>query len=310
MINPVSGKRLVTEADAEGKLKEVRTYYEALGAELGVRLIRELSILAVHQSAEEAATWQQRMSEDHGYLFDYRGDYAGGLMEPVFGSGVIEPVFLVDAQLMISAMHGWLEGQGRLVKKEIEYSEIFVHENFVDVGGIRCETLIFCEGAAGAGNPWFRALPWSLNKGQMMTAKIPSLPRGRIYQGGQKMVPYREEDWWLGASFEWDYQEEGPTAAYRDQTIRQLGQWYKGEIEVTGHYSALRPSSVDKRPFVGLHPCEPRIGIMNGMGSKGYMQGPGCAMAMAGFLVRGEGLTAGMDVGRYRGVLGRDFVGG
>ena len=53
-----------------------------------------------------------------------------------------------------------------------------------------------------------------------------------------------------------------------------LIQLLKIPFTVMEHLAGIRPANQERRPFVGLHPSYPSIGICNGMGTKGCSLAP------------------------------------
>jgi glycine/D-amino acid oxidase-like deaminating enzyme len=53
-----------------------------------------------------------------------------------------------------------------------------------------------------------------------------------------------------------------------------LTQLLKIPFTVVGHIVGIRPANQERRPFVGMHPSYPAIGICNGMGTKGCSLAP------------------------------------
>ena len=46
------------------------------------------------------------------------------------------------------------------------------------------------------------------------------------------------------------------------------------DYQVINQESGIRPSTLDQRPFIGLHPKFPQVGIFNGLGTKGTSLAP------------------------------------
>ena len=86
----------------------------------------------------------------------------------------------------------------------------------------------------------------------------------------------------------------------------QLKNWLKLPFEITDHFAAVRPANVERRPFVGLHPVNKCVGILNGMGTKGCSLAPFFANQFAYFLVNQQPMYADADVKRFTKVLLRN----
>jgi glycine/D-amino acid oxidase-like deaminating enzyme len=166
--------------------------------------------------------------------------------------------------------------------------------------------VIDCSGPAFAANMYFSRLPFALNKGEAIIASIPGLPRDAIYKYAQRsIVPWEEDRFWIGSTFDWDFTDEYPTEAFRARTVQTLAQWLRLPYELHEHFAAIRPATVTRDAFSGLHPMQPRVGILNGMGSKGCSLAPFLAHNLAAHLLQGAPLIPQVDVARYARVLSR-----
>ena len=165
--------------------------------------------------------------------------------------------------------------------------------------------ILFCDGAAGSQFHLFAALPFVANKGEVIWARIPNLPSGQIYKCGLSIVPWKEDIFWIGSTYEWDFEHDQPTAAFRERVDNTLQQWLKLSYKVLDHQTSLRPANLERRPFVGLHPRFTSVGILNGMGTKGCSLAPWFARELTDHLLRGQPLHPQADVGRFSKILSR-----
>jgi glycine/D-amino acid oxidase-like deaminating enzyme len=166
--------------------------------------------------------------------------------------------------------------------------------------------IIFCEGPAGAANPLFDLLPFSPNKGEALVIESSELNNQHIFKRGHLLVPLPEPGtFWVGANYQWNYEDAGPTEAYRKQITTLLEGWLKVPFRVVDHKAAVRPATIERRPFVGLHPVQPNVAILNGMGSKGTSLAPYFAKELVEHLLHGAPLTPEADVRRFSRILSK-----
>jgi len=67
----------------------------------------------------------------------------------------------------------------------------------------------------------------------------------------------------------------------------------------------LRPATLERRPFVGLHPLYPNVGILNGMGTKGCSLAPFFAKQLTGLLVSNTAIEPDADIKRFSRILSK-----
>ncbi len=71
------------------------------------------------------------------------------------------------------------------------------------------------------------------------------------------------------------------------------------------HKAAIRPATLERRPFVGFHPQQSNVGILNGMGTKGSSLAPFFAHQLAQHIVYGFPIAPEADVHRFNRILSK-----
>ena len=74
---------------------------------------------------------------------------------------------------------------------------------------------------------------------------------------------------------------------------------------IVDQLASVRPATLERRPFVGLHPKYPRVGILNGMGTKGCSLAPFFARQLVQHVMNGSPITVEADVRRFSKILSR-----
>jgi len=72
---------------------------------------------------------------------------------------------------------------------------------------------------------------------------------------------------------------------------------------VVDHIVGIRPANQERRPFVGLHPSHPSIGICNGMGTKGCSLAPYFANQLIEHCETGSPIHAEARLERFEEIL-------
>ncbi|HET6255274.1 MAG TPA: FAD-dependent oxidoreductase [Puia sp.] len=301
LINPVTGRRMVKTWLIDELLPFVR---EAYGEWL--RPVRVVDFfptpqmrLAFVKRCEEGAEHLRlpRREEEHGWdeLFRYE-----------LGYGVIEPCYLVDVQGLLRRARAELRGRGVLREERLMAEELTVRNDGVQYREMQARWVIFCDGVAGAREGYFTRLPFAPNKGEALIVEAPGLEKATdVFKRGISLAPWKDGLFWVGSSYEWEFDDPGPTAAFRERTEAVLRDWLRLPFRTMEHFAAVRPATLERRPFVGLHPGYPAVGILNGMGTKGCSLAPFFARQLAELLISGTAVRPDADVARFRRVLGR-----
>ena len=306
IINPVTGMRMVRTWLIDELLPLAWKTYKELEQELNIPLIRECNILEFHANQEMSRMFADKMREEEKYLHDVPGI---NVWEKYFrfnyGIGEVAPCLLLDINAMLNGWRKRLKEMDAVVEEKFSWEHCVVKDNRVVYKNITAQKIICCEGAGGTDSPYFNRLPWSKDKGEAIIASIPGLPRTHIYKQVIGIVPWKEDLFWIGATHDWKFTDLNITAAFRKSVTDQLDYWLKLPYTIVDHIAAQRPSNVERRPFVGLHPVHRAVGILNGMGGKGVSTAPYFAGQLAMHLVNGAPILPEADVNRFRRVLSR-----
>jgi glycine/D-amino acid oxidase-like deaminating enzyme len=304
LINPVTGRRFVKAWMIDQLLPFVREVYSGIGDGL-LKPVRVVDFfptpqmrLAFAKRYEEGAEYLEMPMREEEQCWD-------ALFRYELGFGVIEPCYLVDVQALLTQTRGALAERGVLREEGFVASELEVREAGVRYRDAEARWVIYCDGVAAALEGYFSRLPFAPNKGEALIIEASGLENtGCIFKKGISLVPWKEGLYWVGSSYEWSFDDPRPTAAFRERTEAILKDWLRIPFRTVEHIASVRPATLERRPFVGLHPVYPAVGILNGMGTKGCSLAPWFARQLAGLLAKGEAVMAEADVGRFRRVLG------
>ena len=311
LINPVTGRRIVKTWMIDALLPFVREAY----SELGGGLLKPVRVVDFFPTAQMRVAFVDRCAEGGDYLrlpspsAEKEWD---GVFRYELGYGVIESCYLVDMQGLLSKERDRMRVKGVLREERYEALELVVGEAGVRYRDIEARWVIFCDGVAGARQGFFERLPFAPNKGEALIIEAEGLAgaegvlggQGFVFKRGISLVPWAAGLYWVGSSYEWSFDDAGPTAGFRERTEAVLRDWLRVPFRTVEHFAAVRPATLERRPFVGLHPVYPAVGILNGMGTKGCSLGPFFARQLAGLLGRGGEVMKEVDVRRFRRVLG------
>jgi len=301
LINPVTGRRFVKTWMIDELLPFVQGVYDSAFLRSG-HLIDFFPTpqmrLAFVKRCEEGGDFLRLAAapEEHDWdkLFRYE-----------LGFGVIEPCYLVDVQGLLARTRKGLSDQGSLREELFVASALLAGESGVQYRDVDARWVIFCDGVAAAQSGYFSRLPFAPNKGEALIIEAEGLEDpGFVFKRGISLVPWTAGLYWVGSTYEWSFDDPGPTTVFRERTEAILKDWLRVPFRVVDHLASVRPATLERRPFVGLHPVYPAVGILNGMGTKGCSLAPYFARQLAGLLAGGEAIMPEADVRRFKRVLG------
>ena len=308
IINPVTGRRHVEVWMAEEVLPFAWDAYHQIGSELNINAISHKNIIDFFPSPQMRLSFIKRVEEKSKYVHSYpEQNHFNHLFNYEFGCGEIRPVYMVQLETLLPAWRLQLKLNNQLWEEEFEIKELKILKDKIQYRNITASAIIFCDGNNNVNNPYFKLLPFAPNKGELLLVEIPGLPNNLVYKKGMMMAPLATPGlWWIGSNYAWEFDHTNPTQEFRDQTKQLLKAWLKIPFQITNHLSGIRPATLERRPFVGLHPLHPNIGILNGMGTKGCSLAPFFAKQLVDQLLHHKPVIPEADVKRFSGTLSRN----
>lgn len=307
LINPVTGRRLVTTWMIDELMPFALDAYGRFGEMMEEKFIEESTVIDFFPSVQMLQAFQKRYEEDRSYL------HAGADPEKYkpwfdydFGWAAIRPCYLVMVDNLLTSWRGWLKNNGLILESEFDQHQVEMHPDEIEYSGIRSRYMIFCDGKSASENIWFKNLPFALNKGEGLLVEIRGLPANLIFKKGMGLVPYGENIFWLGSSYEWAFSDDQPSDLFRKNAENWLKHFLKMPFTILEHFASLRPATLERRPFVGFHPVYPQIGILNGMGTKGCSLAPYFGRQLVSQLKGTGNIHPLADIDRFARILGRN----
>ncbi|RMF22060.1 MAG: FAD-binding oxidoreductase, partial [Bacteroidetes bacterium] len=272
IVNPLTGRRLAKSWRIDELLPFAKTTYDELADLLRAPLFHSMPIVRAAATPKEANDWMGRAA-DPAYATYLKAPSQANRWEPVLrpaplyveirGGGRVEMGRLVESlRDHWQKEKCWMQGRMDFGKLHLEGGGIRYEE-------LRAGAVVFCEGAVGRANPHFSWLPFAGVKGEVLLVRMAGFPESAIVKQGLFIVPLGGGVFWVGAGYEHQFEDAEPTAAERRRLEEQLRQIVKLPFEVVSHRAAVRPTTRDRRPFLGRHPVHPELVIFNGLGTKG-----------------------------------------
>lgn len=306
VVNPVTGRRVVSTWMIDELLPYTRDAYTEIGELLGVSCISRKDILAFHATEQMQRAFLEKMDENGEYVSIVANEENYKQWFDFYhGIGVIEPAYLIDLETLLTHWRKHLQAHNSLLEERFECLGYRIENGLVYYKDIVAEKVIMCDGAAGINDPYFKRLAYGLTKGEALIVEIPDLPPTNIYKQGYSIVPWKDGLFWIGSTFAREYDDLQPTQAFRESVEQQLNSWLKLPYKIVDHIASQRAGTIERRPFVGLHPEHNEVGIFNGMGTKGCSLAPYFANEFTRHLLYGEPINELADVRRFEKILTR-----
>jgi hypothetical protein len=310
IINPVTGRRYVETWNIDSILPFAYNTYKTIEAFLNTPTITPMPIAQFFANAQMQQAFETRVNtwpkwlnhieasvedELHNY-FNFRNNV-----------GQIKPCYIVHIKNIIDAWQAFLIQQDKYISNNINTADInFLENGSMVVDNIKAQKIVFCGGVIDAFQPLFCKLPFSINKGEFIHIETTKpLPTQKVFKHNTTLVPLGTNRYWVGSNYIWQFNDVMPTTYFLQQQKNILDGFLKQPYTVTNHTAALRPATVERRPFVGFHPIHKSIGIFNGLGTKGCSLAPFYASQLASCIAQTNVIDAEADIKRFENILSK-----
>jgi glycine/D-amino acid oxidase-like deaminating enzyme len=307
VINPVTGRRYAYTWMIDEIMPFAVQCYEEMGKYFGTQFVFQKSVIDFFPSPQMRNAFIDRLTEDDTYLHSYPDqNHFNQYFNYDFGCGEINPAYTVHLQLLISIWRQRLNELNALREEKFDVNDLKIEKNFISYQNITAQKIIFCDGTDGVSNPWFQMLPYAPNKGEALIIECNELTADHIFKKSLALVPLPQENvYWIGSNYQWEFENDQPSEQFYQHATSVLNGWLKKPYKILAHKAAVRPATLERRPFVGFHPQFQNIGILNGMGTKGTSLAPFFAHQLAQYLVYNFPIAPEADVHRFTRILSK-----
>ena len=301
IINPITGRRMAKSWRFEKLSEFAKVTYLDMGEMLGIDIFKERNILRALPTVFEQNEWDRRsyFPENRNYFCEIPnlGNYLGAVSTNNFGE--LRGSSKVEFKQLLVAFRELLIAKGLLHEEQFDFEKIELFNGSVFFNGKEFRKIIFCEGAKATSNPYFKYLPFSPTKGELLMVKIKGLKAEKMLKNKIYIVPLGNETFWVGATSRFEYDTVTPTTCKKDYLKNTLSDILTIPFEIISHEAGIRSTVSDKRPFLGLHSKYKCLAIFNGLGTKGASLGPYFANQMVGYLLGEINLDNEVDIKRF-----------
>jgi glycine/D-amino acid oxidase-like deaminating enzyme len=299
LMNPIVFKRLTKAWRSDEFLADANTFYSKLEEILGSQFYIKPNFYRVHGSEYEQKSWKEMSAETEFSSFLGRAaqDQSAELLNAPFGQSFLLGTSAILSTEFLKSVKNYLQEQGCICEEKLEYDKIRYLSHRVEYKDSTASHIIFCTGAEAALEGPFKGLPFKIAKGEVLTisCKLPDV----IFNGKIYGVPLSNGTFKVGSTYSWDNLNNLPTSEGKAEITKHLDNLLKIPYEVLQHQAGLRPTIKDRRPLLGLSKHQPRAGIFNGLGTKGYLMAPLLSLEMSRFLLEGKPLHPETDIARF-----------
>lgn len=299
MYNPIILKRFTPAWNAHQMLEVALPFYRDIERKFNNKYIFQSKIYRILQSIEEQNNWM--VASDKHVMVNYMipkivKENINGIKAD-FGFGVLEGVGRVDGEQIVEDYGNYLDNH--FIKDRFSYEKLVINDNQVEYKDIEAKKIVFAEGSYLYQNPFFNYLPMRPAKGELLVIEVPELNMDFTLKSGVFMVPFGENKYVVGATYNWEDKTFDSTSKAQEELEKKLQKFLKLPYKILDYKVGIRPTIKDRRPLIGKHPKHSNLAILNGLGTRGIILAPGLAKALINHLEEEKPLNKEMDIARF-----------
>lgn len=300
IINPVTGRKFQEAWNTDVFTTFAIDAYSKIEQLLGERFFYKKPIYKYFANQESEKYYDDKIDHISRYTRKLpKEDLLVDFLRSVHGAVKIEPAYTLHSKPFIVAFKNWLFKNNNIEESTFNYNDVNFTNYGIEYQGTVASGIIFCEGYKSIQNPWFNYLPIVPNKGEYLLVRIPNLRKQNIIHQAQFIIPLYDDVFWVGSNYEIGFDTEKPSEALKHFFIKQLENMFQIDFEIIGHFSGVRPTVLDRKPLVGIHPNKKQLAILNGFGTKGVSLAPYFAQQLVNHLLFHEPIMQEASLNRF-----------
>ena len=299
LITPITGKRLLKTWMCETYLPAAEHFYHNLEVILKTPLYQPYPIVRIFASAEQSNEWSVKsILEDYKpYIANY--SFSNNRINAPFGHTVFDKGAVVNGSLMLEKYNDFFQEKGVLIRDHFDYNDLKVQVDFVEWKNISAQKIIFCEGWQALKNPFFKYLPFRPSKGELLVIKSKKLQLKEIINRGIFIRPLTSDFYLVGSTYTWNDLTKKATETAKKEMTEKLDSLLRVPYSIIDHFAGIRPTVLNRRPFLGAHSQHKNLFIFNGLGTKGLLLAPYLAGHLCDYIFSGKELIPEVDIRRF-----------
>lgn len=302
IFNPLAGKKLIRTWKLDELFPFAHRFYGEMEKSLDTEFLHFCDIYRPFRSIEEQNSNLAQTADSNlaKYVLEKAdNEKFAPFIENPYGGLQITQSGWVDCTEMLEKVRVFFIDKNQYVIDRFDYHSIDFQEDAVFYKNIKIRKILFCEGYEARQNPFFNWLPFNPVKGQSLIALVEDYPLTEIINQGVFVQPMNNQGKCrLGSTYSWDDLDWKTTREGRVFLEERINAYLKKQYQILDQQVGVRPSTDDRRPFLGLHPEYSQLGIFNGLGTKGITLAPYFSEQFVKFLESGEDLDAEVNIER------------
>ena len=291
MFTPIGGKRKTIHPAAFQQIPFAIKIYKQIEQLLGTTILHLHNVYQVYNSLEEKNELIGKLANMDFAKYILSNTRALPYVKQEWGAFEITHSGWVDCGLLIAGFARWLRQNDSLIEAAFSYEDLELGDGEMEYQGRKFNNIIFCEGWLAINNPFFHMENIIPCKGDILTIKYDHPVSGHIIKkNGIYLIPTGNDMFKAGSTYHWNNNNAQPGEADKKLLEDQLDAMLEKKYITIDHKSAIRPTTQNREVIARQHPQHKGMFMLNGLGTKGVLQGPWWAQQVVKLLAKRDDL--------------------
>jgi glycine oxidase len=306
MFNPFASKGLIKTWMATDVFQYLHEFYPKVETLLKSKFFFQQLIYRPFLNIEEQNTWIAQTNDAAIQSFveatHVKPAYPNHVYDPLGGIVARKGGYL-DTTTFLDAVRSWLVSIGSFRSEHFDANQIIDSDSGVVYKDLRASKVIFCTGV-----PLHDAMNWLpviKLKGETLTVAMEHAPELIYNRGVYAVATQTPGEFKVGSTYQLKNIVHGISLAGRQELEMKFQQLFKSSYTVLNHDWGLRPTTVDRKPVLGIWPGLKNRVIFNGLGTKGVSLAPYFGSVLADWLDGNRELLPEINITRFKALYSK-----
>jgi hypothetical protein len=301
LYNPVILKRFSEVWKAKEQLNLALPLYRKIEKDLNIKVDYNLRILRRFTSIQEQNKWFLASDKPSLEMFLSTKLVKNTNLEidAPFGFGEVLYAGRLDTETLISNYKKFLNKQDNLQSEAFLHQEMKFQSDSILYKNLKASQVVFAEGFGVKINPYFKDIPLTGSKGEILTISAPDLKIDYAIKSSVFVIPLGDDLYNVGSTYDNEDKSNTPTTSAKEELLSKVKTFITCDFEIVNHIAGVRPTVKDRRPLVGRHSANKNLYVLNGLGTRGVMIAPYVAKKLYGFIENDEVLDSEININRF-----------
>lgn len=299
MINPLVFRRMTKSWRVDEFIPYAIDFYQSIERLTDSSFFHPVTIRRFFSSEQERGFWLQRQGTDAYAAYMHEVSDEDETAVPYanqFGSGRVKNSFYLNTNTLLDVLQSFDSFVCR--REAFDYNALNAETGLYKDESF--DLIVFCEGYQSKNNPWFNYVPIDPTKGETLTIETEGLSQEESFNRKCFTLHIGGGQFRVGATYVWHTDNITITEEGKELLLENLHYLTNEPFKIVNQQAGIRPTTADRRPFMGRHPHHEKLAIFNGLGTKGYLMAPLLAKEMAEYLINNQEINTECRLSRIK----------